>query len=407
MNGTRTYLDYNASAPLRPEARAAVVAALDVAGNPSSVHAEGRAARALVETAREEIARLIGAKPSEIVFTSGATEASNWVLHRSWRTIYTADIEHAAVRAPCLASEGRLVRLPVRADGVIDAAAFASAVAECPHADRAGHSLLVVQAANNETGVLQPVAEMAATARAHGLAVFSDAVQAVGRIALDVSALGVDYLSLSAHKIGGPKGIGALVLRDGAQTVAPLPPFVIGGGQERRRRGGTENVAAIAGFGAAASAAARDLADMVRLARLRDRLEREALRIAPDAVVIGAGASRLPNTASFALRGVSADRLVIALDLDGIAISAGSACASGKVGASHVLAAMGLAPELSSSAIRISLGHATTDADIDAFLAAFARHAARQAATTQNETKLTADAAPQARARSTTSAGER
>ncbi len=231
--------------------------------------------------------------------------------------------------------------------------------------------------------------------------VYSDAVQAVGRIALDVTALGVDYLSLSAHKIGGPKGIGALFLKDGPRDGATLPPFVIGGGQERRRRGGTENVAAIAGFGAAASAAARDLADMARLAALRDRLEREALRIAPGAVVIGAGASRLPNTASIALRGVSADRLVIALDLDGIAISAGSACASGKVGASHVLAAMGLAPELSSGAIRISLGHATTDADIDAFLAAFARHAAR------SETKLTADAASQARARSTALAGER
>lgn len=408
MSLARTYLDYNASAPLRPEARAAVVAALDVAGNPSSVHAEGRAARAIVEDAREKVAALVGAKPSDVAFTSGATESSNWVLRRSWRTVYYSDIEHAAVRAPCLAADGRLVRLPVGADGTMDVAHFAAALdARAPGAS-AGHGLLVVQAANNETGVLQPVAAMADLARAHGVSVFSDAVQAAGRIPLDAVALGIDFLSLSAHKIGGPKGVGALVFGDGRSGDAALPPMLIGGGQERRRRGGTENVAAIAGFGAAAAAARRDLADMHRIAALRDRLESEARRIAPDTIVIGAGAPRLANTTSLAIAGISADRLVIALDLDGVAVSAGSACASGKVGQSHVLAAMGVAGVVAAGAIRVSLGHATTEADIDAFLASFARHAARrQVATAQIHSERTFAAAPPARARATASAGER
>lgn len=408
MTGARTYLDYNASAPLRPEARAAMLAALDVAGNPSSVHAEGRAARAIVETAREQVASLVGARPSDVVFTSGATESSNWVLRRSWRTVFYSDVEHAAVRAPCLAADGRLVRLGVTGQGAIDVASFEAALAERPPAPGSGHGLLVVQAANNETGVLQPVAALTGLARAHGLSVFSDAVQAAGRIPLDVAALGIDFMSLSAHKIGGPKGIGALVFGDGVSGDAALPPLLIGGGQEWRRRGGTENVAAIAGFGAAAAAAGRDLADISRVAALRDRLEREAIRIAPGAVVVGMGAERLANTTSLALAGVSADRFVIALDLDGVAISAGSACASGKVGQSHVLAAMGFAPDLSRGTIRLSLGHATTDADIDAFLASFARHVARQpAATAQSMTNQTTDAASQTPARIRTLAGER
>ncbi len=407
MSGTRTYLDYNASAPLRPEARAAFVAALDVAGNPSSVHAEGRAARAIVEAAREQVATLVGAKPSEVVFTSGATESSNWVLRRSWQTVYYSDVEHAAVRAPCLAASGRLVRLEVCADGTVDVGGFAAALAERPTVPGQSHGLIVVQAANNETGVLQPVAAIADLARAHGISVFSDAVQAAGRIPLDMTELGLDFVSLSAHKIGGPKGIGALVIGDGTSGDAVLPPMLIGGGQERRRRGGTENVAAIAGFGAAAAAALRDLADMKRLAALRDRLERDVLRIAPDTVVIGARAPRLANTTALALGGVSADRLVIALDLDGVAISAGSACASGKVGQSQVLAAMGVADVIAKSAIRLSLGHATTEADIDAFLASFARHVARRPAANRSDTERTSDAAPQARARSMTLAGER
>lgn len=406
MNGARTYLDYNASAPLRAEARDAVVAALDVVGNPSSVHAEGRAARAIVERAREQVAALVGALPSQIVFTSGATESSNWVLRQSWRSIYFSDIEHAAVRAPCLAAEGRIVRLPVGADGVIDLVRFGALLGGDRTAPAAESGLLAVQAANNETGILQPLAALSALAHAHGLSVFSDAVQAAGRIPLDVAALGIDFLSLSAHKIGGPKGVGALVLGAGKAGDAALPPMLIGGGQERRRRGGTENVPAIAGFGAAASAAVRDLADMSRLAALRDRLEREALRLSPGAVVIGSGAARLANTTSLALPGVNAERLVIALDLDGIAVSAGSACASGKVGQSHVLAAMGVEAELSGSAIRVSLGHATVAADIDAFLASLARHTTRRPPAQRIETDLTSDRASSTRPRTMTSAGE-
>jgi cysteine desulfurase len=233
-----------------------------------------------------------------------------------------------------------------------------------------------LQLANNETGVVQPVAAAAEAGRSQALAVHTDAVQAVGRIEVNFHALGVDYLSLSAHKLGGPKGAGALIIRDGAQ----LPAFIAGGGQERRRRAGTENVPAIAGFGAAARAALRNLATMDRVRALRDRVEAEAKAITPEAVVIGADAERLPNTTCIALPGASAETLVIALDLTGIAVSAGAACSSGKVGASHVLEAMGLAAALARSAIRVSLGPASTEADVAAFAAAWAHVAARRRA---------------------------
>lgn len=406
MTAERTYLDYNATAPLRQEARAAMVGALDVVGNPSSVHAEGRAARALIEDAREKVAALVGALPSEIVFTSGATEASNWVLRRSWRKVAFSDVEHASVRAPCLAADGGLIRLAARTDGSIDLAGI-EALPVAGDAASASGGLLAVQMANNETGVIQPVGEIAKVARARGFKVFTDAVQAAGRIPLDVAALGVDYLSLSAHKIGGPKGVGALYVRDRGGDGASLPPMMIGGGQERRRRGGTENVAAIAGFGAAAEAARRDLAGVARLAEMRDRMERKMLRLTPGAVVVGATSPRLCNTTSIALDGTVADRLVILFDLDGLAISAGSACSSGKVGASHVLAAMGLAPRLASGAIRISIGHETSDADIDACVAAWARHAVRRddAKSNSKSSAQTAASAPRPAARA--SAGDR
>ena len=236
--------------------------------------------------------------------------------------------------------------------------------------------LLSLQLANNETGIVQPVAAVAETARSQGLAVHTDAVQAAGRIAVDLQALGVDYLSLSAHKLGGPKGVGALIVRDGT----PLPAYIAGGGQERRRRAGTENVPAIAGFGAAARAAVGDLATMDRVRALRDRVELEVKAVTPTAVVIGAEADRLPNTTSIALPGASAETLVIALDLAGVAVSAGAACSSGKVGASRVLEAMGLAPALARAAIRVSLGWGSTEADVAAFAAAWAHVAARRRA---------------------------
>jgi cysteine desulfurase len=269
------------------------------------------------------------------------------------------------VLAPARASGTRVIDVPARADGRAAVETVADQVLET--ADGFGRAVVALQLANNETGALQPVAETAAVARAHGLSVHTDAVQAVGRIAVDFAALGVDAMSLSSHKIGGPKGVGALIVRDGVM----LSPFIVGGGQERRRRAGTENVAAIAGFGAAAAAARQDLDGIGRIGALRDRLEREALRIAPHAVVIAGATARLPNTTCLALPGQSAETLVIKLDLMGLAVSAGAACSSGKVGPSHVLAAMGVAPDVARSAIRISLGWNSSEADVDAFLRAW------------------------------------
>lgn len=363
MSGPRTYLDYNASAPLRAEARAAVVAALDTFGNASSVHAEGRRARAIVDEARESVATLVNADPGEVVFTSGATEANTWALSAPWSTIALADVEHDSVRSPAAqiaASRGaRVIDIPVSADGTAD---FKAAR---PSAD----TLLVLQSANNETGVLQDVTAAGVWATEHGARLHCDAVQAPGRIALDFRTLGATTMSLSAHKIGGPKGVGALVISGNT----PVPALFTGGGQEGRRRSGTENVAAIAGFGAAARAAVDELAQVSRIAALRDRLETEVLRLTPEATIVGAGASRLPNTSSIALPGVSAETLVIKFDLMGLAVSAGAACSSGKVGQSHVLTAMGLPAEIASSAIRVSLGAETTEQDIAAFIAAWKR----------------------------------
>ena len=368
MNPERTYLDWNATAPLRPEARDACIAALDVVGNPSSPHAHGRLARAIVEDAREQVAALVGARPAEVVFTSGGTEANNAVLAAGWDMIVLSGVEHVSVLAPARAGKARVVEMPVARNGVVrmDASIAADTAA--------GRSLLSLQMANNETGVIQPVAEVAAAAKAQGFFVHTDAVQAVGRIPVDLRELGVDYLTLSAHKIGGPKGVGALVIHERAS----LPTFISGGGQERRRRAGTENVAAIAGFGAAANAAQRDLARMKQVAALRDRLEGQVRAITPDAVMIGAEAARLPNTTNIGLAGANAETLVIALDLAGVAVSAGAACSSGKVGTSHVLEAMGFEKTVARAAIRVSLGWSSTERDVTAFVEAWGRVAARR-----------------------------
>lgn len=363
MSLARTYLDYNASTPLRAAAREAMVSALDVFGNASSIHAEGRKARALIDDARDSVAALVNADAGEVVFTSGATEANAWALSAPWRRIAVSDIEHDSVRVPAAqiaaARGAEVVSIPVSRDGVADVGAVTL------EAD----ALLVLQLANNETGVLQDVAAAGRRARAHGARLHTDAVQAPGRVAVDFKTLGASTMSLSGHKIGGPKGVGALVIGNGVALDALFP----GGGQERRRRGGTENVAAIAGFGAAARAALKDLDGARRIAALRDTLEVGVNRATPDATIIGAEAPRLPNTSSIALKGVSAETMVIKLDLMGIAISAGAACSSGKVGQSHVLSAMALAPEIAGSAIRISLGPETTERDIAAFLAAWTR----------------------------------
>jgi cysteine desulfurase len=306
-----------------------------------------------------------------VVFTSGGTEANNAIFTAGWTTVFVSGIEHDSVLAPARGSGAQVIELPVASTGVV----LADRAADLMQGVRVpGPALLSLQLANNETGVLQPVAAIATLAREHGLLVHTDAVQAAGRIPVDMRSLGVDFLTLSAHKIGGPKGIGALVIRDGAS----LPAFVRGGGQERRRRAGTEAVAAIAGFGAAAEAAQRDLADVARVRALRDWLEAEVLSLAPETVIVAAEVDRLPNTSSIALPGTAAETLVIALDLAGIAVSAGAACSSGKVGASHVLEAMGVAPGIARAAIRISLGWNSTEADVAAFVEAWAHVAVRR-----------------------------
>jgi cysteine desulfurase len=360
----RAYLDYNATAPLRPEAKAAMMAALDVVGNPSSVHAEGRRARSVIESARESVARLVGAKPSEVVFTSGASEANAWVMGQPWATILTSGIEHDSVLTPAHAAKCNVIELSTGRDGVVRVEEIAEHVLKRGIARPA---VVALQMANNETGVIQPVAEAAEFARAHGVAVHSDAVQAAGRVAVDFAALGLDTMAISAHKLGGPKGVGALIIRDHLDLV----PLLRGGGQERRRRAGTENIAAIAGFGAAAEAAQAELRNLSAVEALRDDLEAHIRAISPRAVIVGGTAPRLGNTIAVALPGKLAETLVIRLDLAGVAVSAGSACSSGKVGASHVLEAMGLGPEIASGTIRISLGLETTKEDVAAFVGAW------------------------------------
>jgi cysteine desulfurase len=363
MSTKRTYLDHNASAPLRPEARVAMLAALDATGNPSSVHAAGRTVRAIIEDAREKVARLVNAKPSEVVFTSGATEANNWVLSAGWETICVSGIEHDSVLAPARASDARLIDLRAGRNGVVDSATIAEALAGAP-----GHrTLLSLMAVNNETGVIEPFAQAVTLAREHGASVHIDAVQVPGRIAFDFGALGADTLTISGHKMGGPRGIGALVVREGYE----LPPLMKGGWQERRRRGGTENVAGIAGFGAAAEAVANESGAAQHTGKLRDALEAGVRRATPGSLIVGSEAERVTNTSCIALPGKTAELLVIKLDLEGVAVSSGAACTSGKVGTSHVLEAMGYAPEVARAAIRVSLGPETQMNDVAAFLAAW------------------------------------
>ncbi|MFG1463146.1 cysteine desulfurase family protein [Xanthobacter sp. DSM 24535] len=372
----RVFLDHNATSPLRPQARAAMIDALDRGGNASSIHADGRAARQRVEQARMEIAALTAADPRGIVFTSGASEANalglSPELDIQGRRV-TCDVllagagEHPSVLSGHRFGPDQVELLPLAADGRLDLEALDAALAR--HAAAGRRALVSVMLANNETGILQPVAEASARARAHGAVVHCDAVQGAGRVPIDVARLGVDFLTVSSHKMGGPQGAGALVAGHGDTMVRH--PLIGGGGQERGRRAGTENVAALAGFGAAARAAGADLsAEGPRLAGLRDRLEAGLLTLAPDAIILGVGVERLANTSCVIFPGIRAETLVIALDLAHLSVSAGSACSSGKVGASHVLRAMGLAEDQARGAIRLSLGWSSTDEDIDAALAA-------------------------------------
>lgn len=348
----KVYADFNATAPLRPESAAAIAEALAEVGNPSSVHAFGRVARARVERARAAVARLAGSAPRDVVFTSGGTEAAALALKGAGRRrLLVSAIEHDAVLAA--ARDGG--RIPVRADGRVDLEALDGMLAE------GGEPALVsVMWANNETGVVQPIREVVTIARRHGALVHSDAVQAAGKLALDFAASGLDYLSLSAHKIGGPTGIGALLVREGA----PLIPQQAGGGQEQGRRSGTENLIGIAGFGAAASAAADSVEDWRRVEALRDRFEDEALAAGPGVRIFGREAPRLPNTSCISIAGMPGETQVIALDLAGIAVSAGSACSSGRVKRSHVLDAMVPGAPEAGNAIRVSLGWTNGEDDL-------------------------------------------
>ena len=374
----RIYLDWNATAPLRPQARAAVLAALDSSGNPSSVHAEGRAARRLIEEAREKVAALVAAEPRNVVFTSGGTEANMLALTpasgpdgKAPDRLLISALEHPSVLAGGRFAAAAVQRVPATGDGLIDLAALADALA----ALEGRRALVSLMLANNETGVVQPVSEAARLTHEAGGVLHVDAVQAAGRIPCDINAIGADLLTLSGHKIGALKGVGAVVRRDAA---VPFPaPLIRGGGQERGARAGTENVAGIAAFGAAAAAALVDLGaeagDTGDMRALRDRFEAGLRSASPDIVVFGAGAERLPNTTLFALTGMKAETAVIAFDLEGVAVSSGAACSSGKVQPSHVLAAMGVPPELARAAVRVSLGPTTTQSEIDRTIQAWIR----------------------------------
>jgi len=361
----RAYFDWNATAPLRPEARAAMLAALEVIGNPSSIHAEGRAARAVIERAREQVARLVGAAAGAVTFTSGATEANTVALtpaieasgQRQPRDrLLISAVEHTSVKSGGRFAPGQIEELPVDGNGLVDVRRLTGALAS------AERPLVSVMLANNETGVIQPIRAIADVVQGAGGILHVDAVQAPGRITCRLDETDADIMSLSAHKLGGPQGVGALICRGDVQ----IEPLVRGGGQERNRRAGTENVIGIAGFGAAAAAATN--ADTAKMAALRDRLEAGILAATPDAVIFGTQAPRLPNTTLVAVPGIKAETALIAFDLAGMALSSGSACSSGKVQPSHVLKAMGVPPVLAQGALRISLGWSTTEDEVEALL---------------------------------------
>jgi cysteine desulfurase len=360
----RVYLDWNATTPLRAEAREAMAAAWERNGNPSSVHAEGREARRLVEEARARLVEAVGALPRNVVFASGGTEANALALTPGLRLtsglpvkrLLVSAIEHASVLAGG--------RFPAEAVGVIGAtpAGVLDLDRLCAMIEGGPPALVSVMAANNETGALQPVTEAAEIVHAAGGLLHVDAIQALGKIPIDINAMKADLMTLSAHKIGGPKGVGALILAEG---VLGLEPQLRGGGQELGRRAGTENVAGIAGFGAAVKAAMATLADDAqRLESLRNRLE-NGLRQTPDVIVFSEAGPRLPNTTLFTVPGLKAETAVIGFDLAGIAVSSGSACSSGKVQPSHVLEAMGFGPELAQGAVRLSMGWSTSETDVD------------------------------------------
>ncbi|SHH08206.1 cysteine desulfurase family protein [Bradyrhizobium erythrophlei] len=366
----RVYLDWNATTPLRREAREAMAAAWEIQGNPSSVHAEGRQARRLVEDARASISGAVGAQPGNVVFTSGGTEANVLALTPGLRRgaglpvkrLLVSAIEHASVLAGGRFPAEAIGSIGVTRSGLLDLDGLRAVL------EGGSPALVSIMLANNETGAVQPVKETGEIVHAAGGLLHVDAIQAFGKISFDINAINADLVTVSAHKIGGPKGVGALILAEGLLGFEAL---LRGGGQERGHRAGTENVAGIAGFGAAAKAAMGALeADAVRVESLRNRLE-NGLRQTLGGIVFSEDAPRLPNTTLFTVPGLKAETAVIGFDLAGIAVSSGSACSSGKVQPSHVLQAMGFGPELAQGAVRLSLGWSTSDADIDRCLEAW------------------------------------
>lgn len=392
MLPARIYLDHNATTPVAREvAEALARAVIEDFGNPSSVHYYGQRAKSAIDAARSRVASLIGADPGEVVFVSGGTEADNFAIRgvaevtfpTGRRHLVASAIEHEAVLNTLAALERRgweTTLIPASSDGLVSPAALESAL-------RPTTVLVSVMHANNEVGTIQPVAELAAVAHAHGAIFHTDAVQSVGKICVAVGELGVDLLSLSGHKFSGPKGVGALWIKRGTRLLAP----VTGGRQEKNRRAGTENVPAIVGLGVAASLAAERMAEEgARLARLRDALEAGVVASVPGVAVNGGGAPRVPNTSNISFDGIEAESLLIALDLEGIAVSTGSACSSGTLEPSHVLKAMGVAPERTRNSLRFSLGHETTDADISRVVEVLPRLVERLRSITDKRTSVRA-----------------
>jgi len=373
MNAS-VYLDHNATAPLRPEAEEAMLAAMRSCGNPSSVHRHGRLARRTVEDARDRLAAVLRCDPAGIVFASGGTEANMLSLRGCGRRrVVVSAVEHASV----LHASATVERVPVDGSGVIRSEDLDRMLSR-----DSTPAVVSVMFANNETGVIQPLADVVAIAQRHGALVHCDAVQAAGKVEVDMAAAGVDLLSLSAHKLGGPAGVGAVIVAPDVSLAAER----LGGGQERGRRAGSENVIGIAGFAAAANAAAAALpGEGARLRQLRDALEQRLAAICPEISILGRQVPRLPNTSCIAMPRMSAETQVIAFDLAGVSVSSGAACSSGKVGGSHVLAAMRVGDDLAESAVRISLGWSTTAADVERFIdvstALYGRAAAADRAT--------------------------
>lgn len=369
-----TYLDYNATSPLRPQALAVMTSVLQEAGNPSSVHGYGRAARRHVDLARQQVALLVGARPENVIFTSGGTEANNLaLLNAGDRRLLVSAIEHDSILRPAREMAAQIIQ--AQRSGEVDLEHLEALLRR-----DARPAFVSIMMANNETGVIQPIAAISELVHRHGGLLHVDAAQAAGRIKLDIAALGIDFLTLSGHKIGGPQGIGALVLGQDREMTALL----LGGGQERGRRAGSENVAAIAGFGAAAMVDTR--AEMARIAWLRDELEARLLSLGQPITFFGRSQGmalpqsheRLPNTSCFAAGSKNSETLVMALDLAGVAVSAGSACSSGKVRPSHVITAMGFGAATAGTAIRVSLGWQSSQEDVERFVAAWSSIQGRQ-----------------------------